>query len=239
MTDDWTNKVVLVSGASGVLGSAVVHELARSAARLLLTGRSADALQRLAAENSLPPERMAVVPADLADEEQVRHLVDGAMARWGRLDVLLNTVGGWSGGAPVHETALADWQQALERNLQTAFLLSRAVLPPMLQRGWGRIVHVASKAAVDVRPRQAGYTVAKAGLIALTEAIAAEVKGSGVTANVLLPSIIDSPANRAAMPKADPGKWVKPDEIAALMCFLCSDEAAAINGARIAAYGAV
>ena len=124
-------------------------------------------------------------------------------------------------------------------NLRSVFLLSRAVLPGMLERSWGRIVHVGSKAAVAPRARQAGYVVSKAGVITLTEAIAAEVKGTGVTANVILPSIIDTPANREGMPKADPRKWVPPEHIAATMRFLCSDAAASINGARVPIYGAV
>ena len=124
-------------------------------------------------------------------------------------------------------------------NLRSAFLLSRAVLPPMLEAGWGRIVHVASKTAVVPRARQAAYAVSKMGLITLTEVIAAEVKGTGVTANVVLPSIIDTPANRRMMPKADPARWVPPEQIAATMRFLCSDDAGSINGARIPIYGAV
>jgi len=153
--------------------------------------------------------------------------------------VLLNTVGGWSGSRPVGETPLEEWDRMLALNLRSAFLLSRAVLSLILESGWGRIVHVSSKAAVAPRAKQAAYAVAKMGLITLTEVIAAEIKGSGVTANVILPSIIDTPANRDAMPKADPRKWVEPARIAATMRFLCSDDAASINGARIPIYGAV
>jgi NAD(P)-dependent dehydrogenase (short-subunit alcohol dehydrogenase family) len=109
----------------------------------------------------------------------------------------------------------------------------------MLKTGWGRIVHVGSKTAVEPRAKQAGYVVSKMGVIALTEAIATEVKGTGVTANVILPSIIDTKANRKMMSKADPGKWVRPEQIAAAMSFLCSDAGAAVNGARIPLYGAV
>jgi NAD(P)-dependent dehydrogenase (short-subunit alcohol dehydrogenase family) len=127
----------------------------------------------------------------------------------------------------------------LTLNLHSAFLLSRAVLPHMLEAGWGRIVHTSSKTAVEPRAKQAGYAVAKMGLITLTEVIAAEVKGSGVTVNVVLPSIIDTPANRKMMSSADTSKWVPPEHIAATMRFLCSDEAASINGARMPIYAAV
>jgi NAD(P)-dependent dehydrogenase (short-subunit alcohol dehydrogenase family) len=127
----------------------------------------------------------------------------------------------------------------LDLNLRPAFLLSRAVLPHMLEAGWGRIVHVSSKTAVEPRAKQAGYVVSKRGVIALTEVIAAEVKGTGVTANVILPSIIDTLANRASIPKANPEKWVPPEQIAGMMRFLCSDAGASINGASIPIYGSV
>jgi NAD(P)-dependent dehydrogenase (short-subunit alcohol dehydrogenase family) len=184
-------------------------------------------------------ERIFTTPADVAQADGVRDLVEGIVARFERVDVLLNTVGGWSGGKPLGETPVEEWDRLLALNLRSAFLLSRAVLPLMLKSGWGRIVHVSSKTAVAPRARQAGYAVAKMGVITLTEVIAAEVKGTGVTANVILPSIIDTPANRDAMPKADPRKWVEPARIAATMRFLCSDDAASINGARIPIYGAV
>jgi len=240
MADKLDGKVVLISGATGALGSAVARDFARKTeARLALTGRSEQKLERLAAEVGLAAERIFTTPADVAQADGVRDLVEGIVARFERVDVLLNTVGGWSGGKPLGETPVEEWDRLLALNLRSAFLLSRAVLPLMLKSGWGRIVHVSSKTAVAPRARQAGYAVAKMGVITLTEVIAAEVKGTGVTANVILPSIIDTPANRDAMPKADPRKWVEPARIAATMRFLCSDDAASINGARIPIYGAV
>jgi len=243
MSDALRDRVVLISGATGALGSAVTRVFARTEARLALTGRSEQKLERLAAEVGLPAERIFTVPADVAQANGVRDLVEAIVARFERVDVLLNTVGGWSGGRRVGETPVEEWDRMLALNLRSAFLLSRAVLPLMLESGWGRIVHVSSKAAVAPRAKQAAYAVAKMGLITLTEVIAAEVRsqsrGSGVTANVILPSIIDTPANRKMMPKADPRKWVPPERIAATMRFLCSDDAASINGARIPIYGAV
>ncbi len=240
MADKLDGKVVLISGATGALGSAVARDFARkTGARLALTGRSEQKLERLATEVGLAAERIFTTPADVAQADGVRDLVEGIVARFGGVDVLLNTVGGWSGGKPLGDTPVEEWDRLLALNLRSAFLLSRAVLPLMLKSGWGRIVHVSSKTAVTPRARQAGYAVAKMGVITLTEVIAAEVKGTGVTANVILPSIIDTPANRDAMPKADPRKWVEPARIAATMRFLCSDDAASINGARIPIYGAV
>jgi NAD(P)-dependent dehydrogenase (short-subunit alcohol dehydrogenase family) len=239
MSDMLHDRVVLISGATGALGSAVAREFAQTQARLALTGRSEQRLEQLLVETGLPAERVFTAVADVTQTDGVKDLIEGVVTRFGRVDALLNTVGGWSGGKPVGETPVGEWDRMLALNLRVAFLLSRAVLPSMLEAGWGRIVHVSSKAAVAPRAKQAAYTVSKAGLIALIEVIAAEVKGTGVTANVILPSIIDTPANRASMPRADPRKWVPPEHIAATMRFLCSDAAASINGVRVPIYGAV
>jgi NAD(P)-dependent dehydrogenase (short-subunit alcohol dehydrogenase family) len=239
MSDTLHDRVVLISGATGALGSAVTREFAQTQARLALTGRSAQKLERLVVESDLPAERVFTIAADVTQADGVEDLVSSVMAHFGRIDVLLNIAGGWSGGKPVGETPVEEWDRMLALNLRSAFLLSRAVLPYMLEAGWGRIVHIGSKTAVEPRARQAAYAASKMGLITLTEVIAAEVKGTGVIANVILPSIIDTPANRKAMPKADPSKWVPPERIAATMRFLCSDAAASINGAHIPIYGAV
>ena len=239
MSDTLNGRVVWITGATGALGAAVTRAFAQTEACLALTGRSADKLRQLAAETGLPAERVFVVAADVTQADEVGESATAVAEHWGRVDVLLNTVGGWAGGQLVAETPVEAWDRMLALNLHSAFLLSRAVLPYMLQAGWGRIVHVSSKTAVTPRAEVVGYAVSKMGVIRLTEVIAAEVKGSGVTANVILPSVIDTPANRASMSKADPSKWVPPQRIAETMRFLCSDAAASINGASIAMYGAV
>jgi NAD(P)-dependent dehydrogenase (short-subunit alcohol dehydrogenase family) len=232
-------KMVLISGATGSLGPAVVRTFAQTGARLALTSRSADALEQLVAVMGLPAKDVLTVAADVTQPKQVEDLVGAVVERTGAIDVLLNTVGGWSGGKTVGETTIEDWERMIFLNLYSAFLLSRQVLPRMLEVGWGRIVHVSSKVAVQPRAKQVAYNVSKKGVIALTESIALETKGTGVTANVILPSIIDTLPNREMMPKSNPAKWVKPEEIAAMMRFLCSEAGAAINGARIPMYGAV
>lgn len=239
MSDFLQDKVVLIGGATGGLGSAVTREFAKTGAHLALTSMSPEELHDLVGELNLPDERIFTSSVDATDPESVSDLVSGVVERFGALHVLLNTVGGWGGGKTVAETAVDQWEWMLTLNLRSAFLLSRAVLPYMLEAGWGRIVHTSSKTAVEPRAKQVGYAVAKMGVITLTEVIAAEVKGTGVTANVLLPSIIDTPANRRMMSSADTSKWVPPESIAAAMRFLCSDAAASINGDRIPIYGAV
>jgi NAD(P)-dependent dehydrogenase (short-subunit alcohol dehydrogenase family) len=239
MDEQLSNKVALVTGATGALGRAVTQVFAAQGVRLALAGRSMDKLTALVEEIGLPEECAFAVTGDLTQEEDVNAIVGAIAARFGTVDVLLNIAGGWSGGKPVHETPVEAWDWALNLNLRSAFLISRAVLPYMLDQGWGRVIHVGSKTAVAPKAKQAGYAVSKMGLITLTEVIAAEVKGTGVTANVVLPSIIDTPANRRMMSKADPGRWVPPEHIAQTMAFLCTEEAASINGDRVPIYGAV
>ncbi len=193
----------------------------------------------LAEETGLPESRLYHQAADVTHPEGVQELVEEIVERWGGLHVLLNNVGTWQGGDPVHETSIEAWNRLLRVNLQSAFLLSRAVLPHMLETGWGRIVHISSRGAVQPKPHEASYDVSKRALITLTEVIALETKGTGVTANAILPSIIDTPANRHYISKPDPSRWVSPQDIAATMRFLCSEAGEAISGASIAVYGDV
>jgi NAD(P)-dependent dehydrogenase (short-subunit alcohol dehydrogenase family) len=234
------DRVILIAGATGDVGSAVVREFAtRSKAKLALVSRSEEKLEQLVRDVGLSKERTFVHPADVTNPDEVEALVAAVLDHYGRLHALLNTVGGWMGGKRVEDTSLEDWNRMMTLNLHSAFLLSRAVLPPLLEAGWGRIVHTSSKSAVEPRSTVGGYAVSKMGVITLTEVIAASLKDTGVTANVVLPSTIDTPANRLAMPSADFGRWVPPEHIAETMHFLCSDAAASIHGARIPIYGAV
>ena len=239
MSEDLRGRVVLIGGATGALGSGIARVFADTGAHLGLTSTSEEELEELADELGLSDDRLFLSTVDATDRDSVGDLVSGVVERFDGLHVLLNTIGGWGGGKTVGETLVEQWEWMLTLNLRSAFLLSRAVLPHMLEAEWGRIVHTASKTAVTPRPKQVGYVVSKSGVIALTEVIAAEVKGTGVTANVVLPSIIDTPANRRMMSSADTSKWVPPEHIAGTMRFLCSDAAASINGDRIPIYGAV
>lgn len=240
MAKSLDDRVILIAGASGDVGSAVVREFAsRSKARLALASRSEDQLEQLVRDARLPAERAFVHPTNVSDPNEVEDLVEAVLDHYGQLHILLNAVGGWSGGDRVEDTTLEDWNRMITLNLHTAFLLSRAVIPPLLEAGWGRIVHTSSKSALEPRSTVGAYAVSKMGVITLTEVIATGLKDTGVTANVVVPSTIDTPGNRLAMPSADFGRWVPPQHIAATMYFLCSDAAASINGARIPIYGAV
>jgi NAD(P)-dependent dehydrogenase (short-subunit alcohol dehydrogenase family) len=201
------------------------------------TARSEDELAAVAAEAGLPAERWLAAPADLTDEAAARAVVGRAVERFGRLDVLAAVAGGWRGGAMVAETTTETLQFLLRVNLLTAFNACRAVLPGMIGQGWGRIITIGARAAVAGQAKSGAYAASKAALITLTQTIAAETRQSGVTANALLLSTVDTPDNRAAMPSADTSRWVAPEHIAATILFMCSEEAASLSGAAIPLYG--
>lgn len=216
-------KVVLIAGGSGALGHTVVPAFLASGAGVVTADRNPSADQ---ADGRL------ALKADVTDEADVRRLVGEVIRKFGRIDVLINMVGGFAPGRVV-ETDLSLWQRMLTTNLTAAFLLSKAVLPHMVERGTGRLLHVAAWAAVEPFPGAAAYIVAKSGLLALTNVLALELKGSGVTVNAVLPTTIDTPGNRKTMPNADPSKWASPESIAQALLFLASDEALQINGAAV------
>jgi NAD(P)-dependent dehydrogenase (short-subunit alcohol dehydrogenase family) len=210
------NRVVLITGASGGLGTAVTRAFTEAGANVIAVSHSA---------------------ADLTSPADAARVVAEAKARSGRIDALVHLVGGFDGGKPVAETTDAVWTRMFDLNVKAAFYVMRAVLPVMLGAGRGRIVAVGSRTAVEPAATLSAYGASKAALVALVRTVALEVRGSGITANVVLPSVIDTPANRAADPKADASKWVKPDSIAALLLWLSSDAAADVNGAVIPIYG--
>ena len=216
-------KVVLMTGGSGGLGQTVLPAFVSAGARVIAGDR-----QPL----SRPPPEVTPIKADVTDEGDVRRLVNEAIRTSGRIDALVNLVGGFAQGRIV-ETDLSAWQRMLTMNLTSAFLLSKAVLPHMLERRMGRILHVAARAAVEPFPGAAAYIVSKSGLVALIRTLSMELRESGVTVNGILPNTIDTPGNRKAIPNADPSKWVRPEVIARTLVFLASDDAFQINGALI------
>jgi len=218
---DMKGKVVLITGGAGALGQTVVPAFVSTGASVILGDRTPVQMPGITA-----------LKADFTDHTQVRNLVDEVIRTSGRLDALINLVGGFATGRLV-ETDVSLWQRMLTMNLTSAFLLSQAVLPFMLQHGQGRIVHVAARAALEPFTGAAAYIVSKTGLIGLIRTLSSELEGSGVTVNAVLPSTIDTPANRRAMPAADPSKWARPDSIAHTLTFLASDAARQIKGALI------
>jgi NAD(P)-dependent dehydrogenase (short-subunit alcohol dehydrogenase family) len=185
---------------------------------------------------ALPEGSYELAQVELTDPTAVGGLVKRTVATHGRVDVLLNLAGGFTGGKPLVETPVADLEHLFATNVKTVYVCAQAVLPAMIKQRWGRIVNVSARPALIGGANVAAYASTKAGVAALTRALADEVRDHGITVNAIAPSTIDTPANRAAMPQADPSRWVKPEEIAATLVFLASDAAAATSGAIIPVY---
>lgn len=232
-----TGKIVLITGATGGVGPAAARMALDEGAAVVATARSLEELDALRDALGAPADRWLSAPADLAVAAEADAVVGAAIRQFGGLDVVCALAGGWRGGKLVAETdpATLDWLWRI--NVVTAFNTCHAALPQLAARGWGRIITFGARSAAAGQARSGAYAASKAGVVALTQSIAAEVKGSGMTANVLLLSTVDTPSNRTAMPDAKRERWVTPEQIAATVRFLCSDEASAINGASIPIYG--
>ncbi len=231
---DLTGKVAIITGATGNLGQACVQAFRAAHARCALVGGSADRLAELyRAEKNL----LLVGGHDLANEADARRVVDLTLEGFGRVDVLVNTVGGFAGGRKVHEDDLATWDAMQRINLRTALNACRAVVPHFVRQGSGRIVNVAARAALTGVAGLGAYGASKSAVIYLTQTLAAELKENGIGVNCVLPGTIDTPQNRRDMPNADFTKWVAPAAIADVMLFLASDAARAVSGAAVPVYG--
>lgn len=237
MNATFSGKLALVAGGTGGLGRAVSLAFLDAGANVAATYRKQaefEALKNAAGANGARLDGNIV---DVTDEAAVGELFDKVLARHGRVDALVNAVGGYTGGVKLWETETAILDQMLALNLRSGYALSRAAVRVMLKQGQGAIVNVAAKAAVDHPGGAAAYAASKAAAVAMLDSLAADVKGSGVRVNSILPSIIDTEANRKAMPKADFTKWPKPEDIARVILFLCSDDAKVVHGAAIPVYG--
>jgi len=237
MSARFEGSVVLVAGGTGGLGRAVTLAFLAEGAKVAVTyviPAEWDALQSAAATDAAPLDGHSV---DVTDEAAVRQLIEKILAKHGRLDALVNTVGGYAGGLKLWEMDTKVFEHMLALNLRSGYALSRAAVRAMLKQGHGAIVNVAAKAAFDHAAGASAYAASKAAALAMVDSLAADVKGTGVHVNSILPSIIDTEANRKAMPNADFSKWPKPEEIARVILFLCSEDAKVIQGAAIPVYG--
>jgi len=237
MAGKFESKVVLVAGGTGGLGRSVTLAFLAEGASVSVTYRKPedwDALQNAAGANR---QNLSGFRVDVTDEPAVASVIDTIVTKHGRLDALVNTVGGYAGGVKFWELDAKVFDQMFAQNLRSGFVLARTVLPQMLKQGTGSIVNIASKAAVDHAAGAAAYASSKAAAVAMIDSLAADLKGSGVRANSILPSIIDTEANRQAMPKSNFAKWPKPEDIARVVLFLCSDDAKLVQGASLPVYG--
>lgn len=231
---EFKGQVALVSGASGILGQAVAQAFHQSGAWVAALDRLTGVMQGL-----FPAwqEALLLEGVDAGDPHSVERAVGEVLGRFGRIDVLVNTVGGYRAGTPVHETPLETWDFMLNLNARTAFVVSRAVIPVMLQAGRGKIVNIAASVANKGSANSAAYSASKSAVARLTESMAEEYKRLGINVNALMPGTIDTPQNRLDMPQADTSRWVRPEALARVILFLASEEAGPIHGALLPVYG--
>ena len=237
MTAERTERIALVAGGTGGLGRAVSLLFLEEGYQVSVTYQRREeweALQKAAAAKAAHLEGFNL---DVTNEAAVKNLVGDIVRKHGRLDVLVNTVGGYAGGLKLWEMEASVFDKMLALNLRTGFVLARAAVPVMLKQGSGAIVNVAAKAAFDHAAGAAAYAASKAAAVAMMDSLAADLKGSGVRVNSVLPSIIDTEANRKAMPDANFAKWPKPEDIGRVIRFLCSDDAKVVHGAALPVYG--
>ena len=231
------DKVALVAGGTGALGREIALAFLRSGALVAVTYRRREEFDGLLAAAPADATRLEGIATDVTDTKAASAVVEEMIAEHSRLDILVNAVGGYAGGKNVWEEESATYERMMALNLQSGFTLARAVLPVMLRQNRGWIVNVASRAGYGHSPGAALYSASKAGALAFFDSLADEVKLYSINVNSIVPSIFDTPANRRAMPAADPGHWPKPEEIAQVILFLCSRQARVIHGAAIPVYG--
>lgn len=224
------NQVALITGAKGGLGTFVTEAFLSARAAVIGVSRSIQ-------PSDFPQPGFTAMSADLTSAKVVGEVVEAVVHRFGKIDVLAHLVGGFAGGRSIAETDDATWERMMEMNVTSAFRAFRAVIPHMRRAGRGRIVAIGSRASVEPGPRVGAYSASKAAVLSLVRTTALENGDLGITANLVLPGTMDTPANRAAMPGADFSKWVQPKLVAQVVLFLASEAAAQINGAALPVYG--
>jgi|SRR5579864_1029246 len=223
-------KTALITGAKGGLGTYVTETF-------LAAGANVAGVSRSIQQTDFPHPRFFAVPAELSSLNAAQTVVKELTGRFPRIDILVHLVGGFAGGTSVAGTDDATFERMLDLNLRSAFHIFRAVIPVMRESGSGRIVAIGSRAAVEPQPSIGAYSASKSALVSLVRSVALENKDTGITANVILPGTMDTPANRAADPAADFAKWIDPQQVANLVLWLASEEATQVTGAVIPVYG--
>ena len=229
-----TGRIFAITGASGVLGSAVAKAVAECGARVALI----DFADHAEVLKDCGPDALMLGGVDLTDAVAASAAIDAVADRFGGLDALINVAGGFK-WETLEDSLMAGWHRLFLMNVQTAANSSRAAIPYLRRSAAGRIVNIGANGALKAAAGMGPYAASKAGVHALTESLAEELKADGITVNAVLPSIIDTPTNRADMPKADFASWVSPSELAAAILFLASEEASAITGALLPVTGRV
>jgi NAD(P)-dependent dehydrogenase (short-subunit alcohol dehydrogenase family) len=234
---DFSNKVVMVTGATGNLGASLAQAFQTSQAKLALVDRGEHRLKQTFPDLLDSPDYLLVNCADLMDEGSVQASVSEIIQYFGRIDVLVNTVGGFRAGKMLHETPLETWDFLLNLNARSVFIASHKVIPYMINQGSGKIINVAARPGLEGRAGMAAYSASKCAVIRLTESMAGELKSQGINVNCVIPGTIDTPQNREAMPDADYSMWVSTESLADAILFLSSEAARDVHGAALPVYG--
>ena len=234
---EFIDRVVVVSGAAGNLGGVISHAFASSGAKTGLLDRRPGRLQEMCGQLADDPSHLLIGNVDMTDSDSVEDSVRQVVDAHGRVDILINAIGGFRGGAPVHETSLEGWDFMFELNTRSVFLSCRAVVPHMIKQGSGKIVNIGARPGVRGAANSAAYSGAKSAVIRLTESLSEELKDQGINVNCVLPGHLDTPENREQTPEADFSRWVSPSAVAEVILFLASEQANAIHGGSIPAYG--
>jgi NAD(P)-dependent dehydrogenase (short-subunit alcohol dehydrogenase family) len=238
MAGRFAGKVVMITGAGGNLGRAVIQKFAAEGAKLALVDRSADKLKPFLDELKVSNRRYMIAPADLASEAEVDKMLGKFVKRFGQIDVLAHTVGGYAAGTAVHETGLDVWDKMMNLNARPIFIVGGRVAKHMVEKGVkGSIIFVLARNALKGAAKQGAYTASKAAAQRIMESMALELRDMEIHVNAVLPGTIDTPPNRESMPKADYSKWVQPEEIADAIVYLASEQASALYGVNLEVYG--
>ena len=230
---DFTTQVAIVTGAAGAVGQATVSAFVAAGARVAAVDLAGERL----AELWDGQQQVLQVSCDLTDPDSVAAMVATIGKDLGAVDILTNVAGGFTMGPPLHETSIETWDFRMDLNARSVFLTCRALLPAMRERGSGKIVNVAARAALQGKGRMAPYIASKAAVMRLTESLAAENRDVGINVNCILPGTVDTPANRKDMPDADFSTWVPTADLASVMLFLASPAARGVHGAAVPVYG--
>ena len=233
VTYNFSNKVVLITGGTGALGSTLVKKFIDSSALTISTFVNDPGAEKLKTAN----HKLELIKLDITKEEQILKTIPILVEKFGKIDILVNLVGGYLGGKAAVELAESDWTAMMDLNLKSAFLISKYVIPIMKSGKGGNIVHISSRTGLKSDGYDSAYAASKAGLIRFVEATSQELHGDNINVNCILPTIIDTEANRRAMPNADFKKWLSKEDLANVILFLCSSASKVINGAVIPTYG--
>jgi len=232
---DFLNRIVLVTGGTGALGRSITKAFVESNATVISSYVHDREEPSTQTENKSSP--IQLIKADITKEEEVARLVSTVMDKYGHIDILVNAVGGYIGAKNIVELDEKEWDLMMAMNLKSAFLISKHVTRHMIASKYGKIIHISSKKGLHAEGSDSAYAASKSGLIRLVESLSEETKESNINVNCIMPIIIDTQANRKAMPNIDFNKWVKPDDLANVVLFLSSEEAKTITGAAIPTFG--